>query len=87
MYKKWLDKTQKKIVLKSGLFKELFTWDSFCVHSYGLQAELLENMDFDLRTVCPLSPLVLLHPTHTATQPTHPHSNPFCRQYPQVMKK
>jgi hypothetical protein len=43
-YKKWLNQTQKKIVLTSELFKELFTWDSFCVYAYGLQTELVDGM-------------------------------------------
>ena len=44
-YKKWTTQRKRKIDLYCPFFKQSFDWDASTVRLYGMQFELLENME------------------------------------------
>ena len=58
-YLRWVGRGKRRILLRCDLFGQEFTWDAWCVYSYGSDKVLGEGMVLVDRAFCEANPLVL----------------------------
>lgn len=58
-YLHWVGRGKRKIFLRCDLFDQEFTWDAWCVYSYGSEKVLGEDMVLVDKAFCEANPLVL----------------------------